>query len=235
MPNGDTSHVLFETCIIAGKENVRTARALIQLGGCIIATVRDCSLAWARKGVEGKSEKASLGYSNAVTVQGCTFNSFAVAGICNPGEGWIIHGNTFEGLDHGAGATPYGIYDDFSEPSFANGVSVVGNWFGDVSVGSLSWISTLKAQFLGWTISGNIFNDGTALDLPIAAQGLSFTGNSVVFYNYPNPAVGNIDLRMAPHAGIVISGNYFQVQGNGPAVRNGENSTDLVIQGNNAR
>jgi hypothetical protein len=124
--------------------------------------------------IQGKS--ISTDVCNGVLITGSVFHSASVAHIFNPGEGWVISGNVFEALSTGkAGAI--GSATNF----FSSGLSITGNWLGDVTSTTSAW------QF------------------DLYGTGISITGN---FIGGQTTNVGGIRIN-GTSAGILISGNDF--------------------------
>src|SRR5262249_31090129 len=77
----------------------------------------------------------------------CQFVTLGTAGIRNPGQGWLITGNTFEQTtSSGAG----GIFCDSGV--ITAGTMITGNWFGDATVNTGNPISITGS---GWQVTGN--------------------------------------------------------------------------------
>lgn len=129
---GDTHYAVIDNCALRGdSSSAANARALVNLNRAIITTIRATQFGFADIGIIGKTQPD---YSNAVTIENCTFLALKSVGIKNAGEAWRIIGNTVEPTLNGKA----GLYDE-SLVSIGP-VTIEGNWCGDVSMAGSPWI-----------------------------------------------------------------------------------------------
>ena len=102
----DSAYVKLEDCLLGGAQTA-SAAALVSFRDAILATVRNCHIAWAKVGVRGRSAQGGAnGYSNAISIEDCTFDNLTTAALMNAGEGWAVSHSWFEGTDNGTGGMP---------------------------------------------------------------------------------------------------------------------------------
>lgn len=133
----DAFYPHFERCYFAGISGAILARSLLNVNSGIGGKVKGCQFIDAVTGLRGSDGN----FTTAWTVDdGNFFNRCSTAGIYNPSEGWMIAKNAFEPKADGG---PCGIRGDAADAgtTVPVGVSVVSNWFGDVTGGAAgSWI-----------------------------------------------------------------------------------------------
>jgi hypothetical protein len=203
----DCAFFLAERCLIGGTPGIHSARSCISFEGNILSSAIDNNIGWAQAGLRGQKEVATgnVLYSNALTIERNTFQNLTIAGIVNPGIGWTIIGNWFEGTNDGSsGGMPKAVYVDISAASTPSVLwSFIGNWLGDATNVTVTWLDFNHATVAG-VISGNYFstlNPATisAMKLGAGARGLAITGNNLTY----------IDLNGVDHYGLTISGNFM--------------------------
>jgi pectate lyase-like protein len=201
----DAAYMKLEDCLLGGSDT-SSAAALVSLRNAILATVRNCHLAWAKAGVRGRSAASDgNGYANAVSVESCTFDNLTTAALMNAGEGWSVAHSWFEGTDNGTGGMPRAYFDDLPRGASTPGLSFTGNWFGDAANVKDTWISTgLGTVVYGLEVSGNFFSGGAVgVKVPANASGISITGNSF------GTTRAAIDLGATVKNGGSVTGNFF--------------------------
>ena len=149
-------------------------------------------------GVQG-----AINYSNAINIIGNTFSNGApnelLVGINDPGQAWVISGNTFEMT------RPHGTALNWTAGhAVSQGCTLQSNWLGDVS--PLTTEALINIRGAGWEVHGNYVagNLGNNVDLAIGANtvGASITGNAFV------NALSAINLDNTA-AGVIVKGNNF--------------------------
>jgi hypothetical protein len=213
----DAAYAVFENCLLAGGDGeapVSSAHSLISMYRSYLHTVRGCHLEFAQRGVEGK-RAPGFGFSNAILIQGNTFDHLRVGAIVNPGQAFSVRDNWFEGTQiiDGTGLVR-AVYDELplapgGEHPQIVGLVFEGNWMGDSDLndakGNVVWISSVTSQFVGAKISGNSFLTGNVgVRFGHRAEGVSIDGN--VFW----VSTVGVDLGHEPAAGVAISGNTFK-------------------------
>lgn len=107
-------------------------------------------------------------YSNVVSITGTYFASQDVAPIWNPGDSWVIQGNTFQqradgesvGIGHDSGVV-------------GRGQLIAGNIFNDSTTGTASWITTASS---GVQITGNLFAGTAGTEVGVTIDATTFSG-----------------------------------------------------------
>jgi hypothetical protein len=133
----DAFYPRIERCYLAGISGASGARSLVNLSRVVGGTLLGNQWIGAQRGILGVDTYGST-YANGVTIANQNvFNHFSSSAICRPGEAWTIEGNVFEPAVNGS---PHGID---CEDIFALGLTIIGNWFGDVPNGAPAgaWIS----------------------------------------------------------------------------------------------
>lgn len=215
----DTAFLTIENCVFTGEGSAVGASSLFFTDQSIIERVHKCTFKNAVVGI-----KNGTSYTNVITIDDNTFQALTGHNVLIDGttscQTWAFRGNTFEALVNGKCS---GI-DLNSTTAFMEGLSVVGNWFGDVTVaGGLSWI---KTKALGASIAGNYFATagGGASDYAInitGCQGVSICGGN----RFDDKAVN----QSSSCSGVVICGNDITLGSTAIAVT----GTQPIIFGNN--
>jgi hypothetical protein len=122
---------------------------------------------------------ASGQYSNVVTIKDTQFADNTAAPIQGGGTEWTIQGCTFENLHNNEAGAYLGTT---STPQ--QGMSWVGNYFGDVTVAGNYWLTGL---FNGFVFEGNLIgsttNDANGIDFLTGSSGYEVVGNYVIGLN----------------------------------------------------
>jgi hypothetical protein len=118
---------------------------------------------------------ASGQYSNVVSIRDTQFADNAAAPIQGGGETWTIQGCTFENLHNNEAGAYLGTT---STPQ--QGMTWIGNWFGDVTVTGGTWMQGL---FNGLLVQGNVIgsatNDAIGINFLTGSNGYTITDNYV--------------------------------------------------------
>lgn len=203
---GDTALFRVDDCLFAASSTA-SANACIALDKANTGMITGCNFEGATYGILGRASGAS--YSNANVVTGCQFVDLVTAGIRNPGQGWLISGDTFENLSGGGAG---GILCDSGAGTY--GTEISGNWFGDATVNSGSPISinggglSIHGNYIGYitgmtavvignnsvgfAINANRFDNGggtgtTAITIGTSCSSYNCTGNGGAGLGLPSP------------------------------------------------
>jgi hypothetical protein len=124
--------------------------------------------------------------------------------IRNPGQAWLIQGNTFEQLSNGnVGAVDFQNAVPFS----CAGLDIIGNWFGDGNATG-TWLSLFGD---GIVVSGNYISTGaTGISTP-GASGLS---GCTITGNHFDTVTTAVNTAFAGCSNIFYFGNFFNVVSN---------------------
>ena len=174
--SSDTSQLVVERCHFGSYDGLQHTAFGMQLDKVISSTIRDCTFDALAGGIDGQNP-AGGSYSNVITLDGCSFNDVQNVPVRYCGESWNITGCTFEPRQSGiAGAVQTTALTPIKGMNFS------GNWLGDVSPGSSTWIILYGK---GATFTGNRFG-GTATGAAIslnAFTGFTASGNAFVLFN----------------------------------------------------
>jgi hypothetical protein len=194
-----TTNLAIRDCWIGGEAS-RTAASDISLNGCVGAEIRNCSIYNAVHGIKG----AISDFSNDVTIQNCLFNAHATSSIRNIGQGWTVLSNGFERLFGGTAGAISSAHDSVWP---ARGLLYAGNWHGDVTSNSGTWIDI---HGHGLTFSGNTFDQRTFTAV-IAINLWQCSGIAVIGNNFREGANGvKFDTGGSTGGGFLIAGNEFE-------------------------
>lgn len=168
-----------------------TAKAHISLAGAISGQIEKNFFARAGNAIRGQENilESSI-YSNVIACRDNTFIQLNGAGgaICNPGQSWIIEGDTVEGLQQGAAdyLHTYVGFDMTTTAASCDLCSIRNSWCGD-AFGDQVWVRLMTA--FNVDISTCLFAGGVT--------GVEF-----------------FDIGGSPRAGAIgIIGNEFSVSG----------------------
>ncbi len=241
-----TTYCVVERCNLGGGGATppNSAAILVNLHNADGTTIRNCHLAWGQSGIVGR-RGPDYGFSNAHLVEGCTFDSLRYAGILNPGQAWVVSNCTFEGTKIGGiegTAMLYGIRDDTppAAASQCHGLVVQGCWFGDVSdVAHDAWIKSEGGQFLGLSVTGNLFGGyggtpGNPADAPVRSFSMKFAGRlegAMVAGNSSGSYSGL--MSVIGGAAVVVQGNTRNPSPEAVTVEGAATLTNSLIQANN--
>lgn len=166
-----------------GGAGVSGSASAINIGNSQSGVIQRCNFAGNGVGIQGRA--ISGDYISAVTIRDNQFINSTTRHISNLGEGHLISGNAFEALTGGIAGS---IVNDFP----VHGVSVTGNWFGDVTSGSAT---QLVMNGEGWSVTDNLigFNTGI-IGLDIAANSKDFTVSGNYFHG--GTASGNTSINI---------------------------------------
>jgi hypothetical protein len=202
----DTQNFSFIDNAAVGTASSQGAACGVCLDKTINSTVRGNNFLYVKVGVRGLSAGGS--YSNANRVEDNMFASggasMGTAAIQNPGQGWIITGNTFE---IGNSSNTVSVIDGSTASSPCLGCEISGNWSGDAAA---TWTGTLLNQVgIDMSIHGNSWFTGsgilgTVMNIQSAATGISFFSNEI-----GNSAVGFV-FTGSNQSGIHIFSNDRQ-------------------------
>ena len=160
-----------EDLYIGGSGSGLLAGVGINLSGSQDGVIRDCNIVGNSVGIQGRA--ASGDQVNVITILNNRFGGNGTSHIHNIGEGWAILGNNFEQLSGGgAGA----IVNDSGVN--VRGVSITGNWFGDVTAGVGGTQIALGGS--GFSIHGNMIGVNTTakcIDIAASSSGFRINGN----------------------------------------------------------
>lgn len=218
---GDSSLAVIENSLISGVYPVRSARTLVRFQDVITSAVRRSNLAFAQRGIEGK-RAPEFGFANGVAIEGNQFLMLSVGAIVNPGQGFTITNNVFEGTNLiEGGALNHALYNELPADAGAVvvGLNFTGNWLGDVNVTLPNvWIQLDGTPLWGANVAGNFFSGRAGMNLPSGSSGVQISGNYFENSDY------NIDLGPATN-GVTITGNMFTggtdvIGAGGPAHQN---------------
>lgn len=225
---GDSSLAVIENALISGVYPVRSARTLIRFQDVITSAVRRSNLAFAERGIEGK-RAPEFGFANGVAIEGNQFLMLSVGAIVNPGQGFTITDNVFEGTNLiEGGALNHVVYNELPPDAGAVviGLNFTGNWLGDVNVTLPNvWIHLDGTPVWGANFAGNFFSGRAGIKLPSGSSGVQISGN------YRENSDYNIDLGPSTE-GVAITGNMF-AGGAGIVGADGAGHENLHIAGNN--
>jgi hypothetical protein len=196
--NGDPAYNSLVNCLLGSSLGTGGA-VLVDINKCIDFYFENCSFIYGNPAIRGVAVGGG-GYSNVVTVKGCSFNSTrnVFGAVYYPGESWSFIGCDFEASATG---TACGILGSSTVP-LTKGLSITGCWFGDVTLGGSIWC-TLYGN--GISICGNRFGGFTttyAISLN-SCNGVLIAGNSFDTFT------GGIDFTTATITGVSIVDNYF--------------------------
>jgi hypothetical protein len=102
----------------------------------------------------------------------------SIGAILGCGEAWVIENSTFE-----QSSTGQGNAFSMGGASVCNGMSWVGNWFGDMTVNGGTWITVTAS---GFTFTGNRISGIQSSSIAVAATGgggYDFRGNSITNFS----------------------------------------------------
>lgn len=194
--NIPATNLTIKNCWIGGGAS-RTAVSNIDLNGCVGAIIENNSIYNAVDLILGSISD----FSNTINIRGNIFNFAANSSIRNPGEAWVIEGNSFEALaNHTAGA----ISSTHNSSWPTRGLSVISNWFGDLSVNSGTWIDVMGN---GLHFQGNNF-DNRGMNAVTSIKLWEVFGATVASNEFREGGVG-VDLAGADAQGITVTGNHF--------------------------
>lgn len=158
----DPSLATIENNFLGGTRSALNAHAIIYARDIITSSFRRNNIAFGVHGIEGK-RPPEFQQANGVTISENQFLMLSGGAIVNPGQGYNITGNIFEGTNLVDGkALTRAVTDDFPAKAGAviAGVTFSGNWLGDLNVQAYYdtvWLSSEHggAFWAGWTISDN--------------------------------------------------------------------------------
>jgi hypothetical protein len=150
-----------------------------------------------RDGIVGIRGRSASSYANRIFLQGNYFSDNVLAHIRNPGQAWVIQANTFEHLAGGrAGAC------SFDADVAGSGISLLGNWFGDVAA------------------------DAGGAQISWSGESLLVSGNYIGF----NEGAAGIEFVADGCRGIVVASNEFVGWGTCTGIDFGETTGHLGVQ-----
>lgn len=157
---GDTNFPHISDCYIGSQATANTATA-VNLDKCNNAVIERTNFANNLTSIIGAASSGS--YSNRNTIRNCHFVGGVNAPIQNAGQAWTIEDNDFEALTNGSAAAYLSTINQTIGPVFK------GNWFGDATSNSGTWVS--------WRGSGLVFV-GNYVGMATGITGLLFNSNS---------------------------------------------------------
>lgn len=192
----DAGHNTYENNHFAGTASASTGKILdVGFNGAGPTVIRQNEFLYFQIGILGLVD-GSVGYSNVVAIEDNEFALYNAPGGCsiqNPGDGWLISGNTFEA---GTDGHPCGLVSPTAGTGLSpsRGLTYIGNWHGDATIlGSNAWVTVYGSGI----IAGNHFESAAAIanGLGVCAVGsLSIDGN-----NFGHPSAGLA-------AGVIFTG-----------------------------
>ena len=207
-PN-DAGQIRWNRCSFytVNAEQDAKCKAWIALDYAIVCTIRDCQFSLAAIGIRGRVDA----FANQIIVQGCSFHRLKNLSIHNPGEAWLIQGNTFAPVMGGLARNAITHTLDY----WSKGLCIVGNWFGDGHNDDPNdvWI-TFASE--GAFIAGNAISISSSISSPhyavrvagssgVAIIGNQLGGNGVDFikdihnhYNSGAAIIGNCNAAVPP-------------------------------------
>lgn len=211
-----------ERCLLAGSSTANAA-SLIRLTNSYTVRLLGVAFGGCQVAVLGRTDGESA-FANAVQIHDCQFqNTIVVMGVRNPGQAWMITGNTFENLASGAaGAIGYG------GSQASNGLFVAGNWCGDATIGG-TWID---ARGNGILIQGNYIASVGAIGVDLS---LYSSGSPVVLGNTFEGVTAGVKLPAAGGTLLqdpVIIGNNFTGTTNPILNARNTSAVGVIILGN---
>ncbi len=173
---GDTTFVGIDNAYILDIGGGVRSSTLLSLDRAHTVQIKDTRFQYGGTAILGKASSGS--YSNTVSITGSYFWQQDVAPIKNPGDSWVIQGNTFEAradntsvaITHDSGVTGRGHF-------------ISGNIFNDSTTGSSAWITTAST---GVNITGNLFaghTSGSEIGIDIDANTFAGTISNNTFVN----------------------------------------------------
>jgi hypothetical protein len=165
--------------------------------------IDNCSFVGGSDGITGQSGAGSS-YSNVVSVRGGQFFQQAGVAVRHLGESWSFYGVTFEPRIDGTARAMLG-----TSLTPVNGVSIIGCWFGDASVGGTPWIDLYGH---GLTFNGNLVSGVSSTDGISGVQIENFKGFAITGNTFQ--AIQNcIQYASATCDGGILSGNSYTSAG----------------------
>jgi len=156
-----TGLVTLERCFIAGNTTNRNGIG-VDLDKTVSTRIKGCTVVDFQHSISGMGTAGS--FSNVVTIEETFFQNNRTSHIHNPGQAWVLKGNTYEALSTGqAGAV-------LQDAGFiAEGITIEGGWLGDITSGTASTHFNFLGAIYGLDAHG-AFIGGTT-----AATGFNFT------------------------------------------------------------
>jgi len=206
----DTAGFTMDRCVLTGEGAAVGANSLFLSDLSIIERVHKCTFKNAAAGI-----RTGTGYTNVLTVEDCTFQILTAFNVKFDGtstcQAITFKGCTFERLVNGKASA-----FDMGVAAFIEGLTFIGNWFGDVSVaGGLYWI---HAKALGMSVAGNYFGTAGAGAGDYAIQLDGCQGVAIVGGNRFDAKAVNV---ASACLGVLIAGNDMPVGATAIAVAAG--------------
>jgi hypothetical protein len=149
----DTAGFVFSRCFFAGVSSAYTASALITLDLSIIGKFDTCQFENALVGIKG----SVTSYSNAVTVDACTFQNVGTA-IVNPVQSWTVSNCTFEATTQAmSGGILTGELRAVSSNTPVWNLKFTNNWLGDQVATATTYTVVQLYGAYGAVIDSNSF------------------------------------------------------------------------------
>lgn len=189
---------------------------LLDFNRAIITSYSEGTCYYGNPSIQGQAADGST-YSNAIQIDRITFIDHITNAIQGLNEGWSITGCTNE---HNASGRAGFIYNNTAQP--IKGVTIRGNWLGDVTLDGGTQITLAGATGRGGLkIFGNMFG-GSAASYAISLsnmQGAEIVGNAfdtfVVAVDFAGATCNDITIHSNVFNGVSIKYNTLSNLGTG--------------------